>query len=213
MEPNRITRGGAMPRAGALAALATALALAAALLAGCGGGTSSTGGSSASTSGGAAAIPTPKPSPEESADAAILDTVLSRQEAVVDAFAAVIPHLAPRSARMASLFRAQEQEHVDAVMKELRGLKSPPEPKAEAIEVPAAKTETERLVFLYEVESVTIGDELNAIAGLEAGSPRSTLASTVGNQAQHLVLLRRALGAGPLAAIPSPFENGTAPAP
>ncbi|MBN9623753.1 MAG: hypothetical protein J0H06_12510, partial [Actinobacteria bacterium] len=68
----------------------------------------------------------------------------------------------------------------------------------------------ERLVFLYEVESATIDEELSAISKLAAGWPRSLLASTVANQAQHLTLLRRALGAGPLASIPVPFENGTA---
>ena len=33
------------------------------------------------------------------------------------------------------------------------------------------------------------------------------------NQAQHLVLLRRALGAKPLETIPSAFETGETPAP
>jgi hypothetical protein len=209
MTPNRITRGGAMrrrPPAVLLVALLLAAALlAAALLAGCGGG--------AATTTGAARIPATKPSAEESADAEILDNVLSRQEAVVDAYAKVIPDLPPRLARMAAYFRAQEQEHVDAVLKALRGLRSPAEPQAEAIEVPAAKTDTERLTFLYEVESTSIDDELSAVAALEASWPRSLLASTVADQAQHLVLLRRALGAGPLATVPVPFEDGTAPPP
>ena len=63
------------------------------------------------------------------------------------------------------------------------------------------------------MESATIDEELSAIAKLEAPRPRSLLASTVANQAQHLTLLRQALGAGPLASVPVPFENGTAPPP
>ena len=114
---------------------------------------------------------------------------------------------------MAAYFRAQEQEHVDAVLKAMRGLGSAAEPSEEAIEVGDLGTDRERLEFLYEVESATIDEELSAISSLEASWPRSLLASTVANQAQHLTLLRQALGAGPLASVPVPFENGTAAPP
>jgi hypothetical protein len=139
--------------------------------------------------------------------------VLGRQEAAVAAYGAVIPKLAPRLAHMAAYFRAQEQEHVDAVLKALRGLRSAAEPREETIEPGTLKTDRERLEFLYEVESATIDEELSAISDLEATWPRSLLTSTVANQAQHLTLLRQALGAGPLASVPVPFENGTAAPP
>jgi len=197
MARNRITWGGAT----------LALILIAGILAGCGGG-----GSSSATSSAVAAT-TPAPSQEESADAEILDTVLARQEAAVEAFAAVGPELPPRLARMAAYFRAQEQEHVDAVLKALRGLKSPAEPSPEPVDTSGLKSDRERLVFLYEMESATVDEELSAISKLEAAWPRSLLASTVANQGQHLTLLRQALGEGPLASIPGPFENGTAEAP
>lgn len=197
MTRNRITWGGAT--------LAVLLILG--ILAGCGGG-----GASATTSG-AAAVTTPAPSREESADAAILDQVLGRQEAAVEAFRHVGPGLPPRFARMAAYFRAQEQEHVDAVLKALRGLKSPAEPVVEPIDRSGLESDRDRLVFLYEVESATIDEELSAISELEASGPRSLLASTVANQAQHLTLLRQALGDGPLASVPAPFENGVFPPP
>jgi hypothetical protein len=74
-------------------------------------------------------------------------------------------------------------------------------------------TDRDRLVFLYELESATIDEELSAISALESSWPRSLLASTVANQAQHLTLLRQALGEGPLASVPEAFENGTAEPP
>jgi len=206
MGTNRITLGGA-----------TAVFLVvAALLAGCGGGgstTSVTGGGAPSTEATAQEVTTPTPPAQQSPDGEILDKVLARQEGAVDAYAAVIPHLAPRFARMASYFRAQEQEHVDAVIKALRGLKAPAETEPEAIDLGEAKTDEERLAFLYEVEGATIDLELSAISKLEAPWPRSLLTSTVADQAQHLTLLRQALGAGPLASVPGPFEDGTAPPP
>jgi hypothetical protein len=209
MEGNRITLRGAKSCRGRLAtgaALLVVLALAV-VIAGCGGGDSGTT-STAAVAGASAA-----PSPEEAIDGEILNTVLGRQEAAIAAYDAVIPKLDPRLAHMAAYFRAQEQEHVDAVLKAMRGLKTSAEPSDEPIEVGDLKTDRERLLFLYEVESKTIDEELSAISKLVADWPRSLLSSTVANQGEHLVLLRQALGAGPLAAVPGPFENGTAAPP
>jgi hypothetical protein len=212
MAPNRITSRGAK-RLG-LAAVAVLAALVA--IAGCGGGSSSTSAPAAAPAspGSARDVSRPTASSAESEDALLLDKVLSRQEAAVDAYAEVIPTLAaPRLRGMAAYFRAQEQEHVDATIKALRGLSATAEPEAEPVEAGELKTDRERLEFLYEVEGATIDEELSAIGKLEASWPRELLASVVGNQAQHRTLLRQALGAGPLASAPEPFENGTAPAP
>jgi hypothetical protein len=195
ISPNRITLGGA-----------TALfLLMAALVAGCGGG-----GSSTTTATEAAST---APAPAQSPDGELLNKVLARQEGVVAAYKEVTPHLAPRFAHMASYFRAQEEEHVDSVVKTLRGLKAPDEAEPEEIDLGELKTDEERLIFLYELEGATIDEELSAISRLEAPWPRSLLTSTVANQAQHQTLLRQALGSGPLASVPVPFENGTAPPP
>jgi hypothetical protein len=178
-----------------------ALLLITAILAGCGGGGSST------------VVAVETASTPTADDAAILDAVLARQKAAIEAFGEVGPRLPPRLAGMAAYFRAQEGEHVDSVLKALRGLKGSPESPPEPLDTSGLKGHRERLVFLYEVESATIDEELSAISKLEASWPRSLLASTVANQAQHLTLLRQALGDGPLASVPVPFENGTAEAP
>jgi len=191
MARNRISSGGA----------ALAVLLIGGILAGCGGGGSST------------AAGTEAASTQLSGDAQILNTVLARQEAAADAYSKVISGLSPALSKRAFYFRRQEEEHIDATIKALRGLNAPAEPNARPIEPGELKSDRERLVFLYEVESATIDEELSAISKLEAPWPRSLLASTVANQAQHLTLLRQALGAGPLASVPVPFENGTAEPP
>jgi hypothetical protein len=197
ISPNRITLGGAT----------AVLLLLAALITGCGGGGSSTATATATEAASTQAAPAPSP------DGELLDKVLARQEGAVAAYTEVIPHLSPRFAHMASYFRAQEQEHVDAVVKALRGIGAPAGTGPEEIEVGELKTDEERLDILYELEGATIDEELSAISQLEEPWPRSLLASTVANQAQHQTLLRQALGAGPLASVPVPFENGTAPPP
>jgi hypothetical protein len=213
MATNRITPGGATPRRHRAAAPATALlavaVVAMALLAGCGGGSSTATGTPTRK----ADAPPRQLSPEKAADAQTLDEVLGRQEAAVDALAHLIPALPPKLGRMAAYFRAQEQEHVDGLVKAMRGLQIPAEPQAETIDHTGLRSDRERLHFIYDLESATIDEELSAIATLESDAARTLLASTVANQAQHLTLVRQALGAGPLASVPVPFEDGTAEAP
>lgn len=190
---NRIMRGPAARRGPAVLAL---LAMTLGLVA-CGGGG---GGTSTAV-------------PDREADAAILNHVLGRQLAAVDAYGSILGRLSGLDLAAARRFRAQEQEHVDALVKALRGLGAKAEPEPEEIEPEELHTRKDVLVFLYEVESATIDSELSAISKLTAPWPPALLGSIVANQAQHLALLRRALGAKPLAAIPSAFEDGTTPAP
>ncbi|HVY97610.1 MAG TPA: ferritin-like domain-containing protein [Solirubrobacterales bacterium] len=187
-------------RRGAALLLAAVLAL----LAGCGGG----GGSSGTTGGGAGHAVSDK-----AADAEVLGGVLSRELAVIDAYDRVLPQLRGADLALGRQFRSQEQEHVDAILKALRGLGAKAEPEEEEIERSGLQSRDDVLDFLYEVESVSIDQGLFAIANFIAPWPRKLVGSIVANQAQHLVLLRRALGARPLALVPEGFENGTAPPP
>jgi hypothetical protein len=194
MTPNRIMRAAAVRRA---LLLALVIATSAMALVACGGGG---GGTSSSTT-------------DKEADAVVLNEVLARQSAAVIAYDHSLRGLGGRSLATARLFRVQEQEHVDAILKSLRLLDAAAEPPEETIEVDGLKSEPEYLNFLYELESATIQDELSAINRLTSPSVRSMLATTVANQAQHLVLLRRELGAKWQETVPEPFEAGTTPAP
>jgi rubrerythrin len=193
MAPNRITRGAAASRA--LVLLATAIVLAGALAA-CGGGGETT-----------------TVARDQAGDAETLNNVLAREQAAVRAYERTLPLLHGPARASAEEFRASEQEHVDAIVKALRGLGEPAEPEEEEIESEGLKTEADALGFLYEVESASVAYGLRAISHLTYPWPRSLLGSIVANQAQHLVVLRRALGAGVAETIPSAFEDGTEPPP
>jgi hypothetical protein len=192
MAPNRIMRGGAVR--GALLGLVAASALGL-VLGSCGGGDSSSA------------------EDEKAADTAILNQVLGRQMAAVDAYDAGLGSLRGPALAAARRFRAQEQEHIDSIVKALRGLGGEAAPQPEEIDAGELKTQADALRFLYGVENGTIDSELSAISELNEPWPRALLGSTVANQAQHLVLLRRLLGVRPLAAVPEAFEDGTTPAP
>ena len=196
MAPNRITRARAAPRA----LLLTVLALAAAsMLASCGDG---------GDDGTAAA-----PAIDKVADAETLNNVLARELAVVRAYERTLPLLRGPALTAAREFRAQEQEHTNAIVKALRGLGEKAEPAEEEIESEALKTEAEALAYLYDVESVSVAYDLRAISHLTAAWPRALLGSIAANQAQHLVVLRRLLGADSAESIPEAFEDGTTPDP
>jgi rubrerythrin len=151
--------------------------------------------------------------PDKAADAETLNNVLSREQAAIRAYERTLPLLRGGALATAHEFRAQEQEHVDAVVKALRGLGERTEPEREEIEAEGLKTQADVLGFLYEVESVSVANDLRAISHLTAPWPRSLLGSIAANQAQHLVVLRRLLGAGAAESIPGAFEDGTAPPP
>jgi rubrerythrin len=194
MATNRIMRGRAAPRALLLPAAAVAMALSFAACGGSGGSTTT-------------AVP------DKAGDAEILNTVLARELAAVRAYERTLPLLRGPVLAGAREFRAQEQEHVDAVVKALRGLGEPATPEQEEIESEALRTQADALEFLYEVESVSVAADLRAISHLTSPWPRSLLGSIAANQAQHLVWLRRSLGADPAESIPEAFEDGTTPAP
>jgi hypothetical protein len=196
MSPNRIIPGGATRRAALLAATCLALALA---LGACGGGDDESGESTVVT--------------EKEHDAEVLNQILGRQRAAIGAYDRVLPRLEGPALALATQFRAQEQEHTVALLEALRDLGGVEEVEDEVIEPGELQTEADRLRFLYEVESVTIDDEIGAIGRLDFGAPRALLTAIVANQAQHLVLLRRELGAKPLKWVPGAFEDGTTPAP
>jgi rubrerythrin len=151
--------------------------------------------------------------PDKAGDAEILNVVLAREIAAIAAYARVLPLLHGQVLAGAREFRAQEQEHVDAIVKALRGLGEEAAPEEEEIESEGLKTQADALGFLYEVESVSVANDLRAISNLTAPWPRSLLGSIAANQAQHLVVLRQALGADAAESIPDAFEDGTEPAP
>jgi hypothetical protein len=195
MAGNRITHGGAVRRALVLA-LAALAALAG--LAACGRGSDT----------GAATTPE-----EKAADAEVLNEVLARQLGVVSAYRDAMVVIDARTLALLRKFRAQEGEHADAIVKALRGLGEKATAEPEPIASGSLKTRGDRLRFAYQLEADTIAVELSAISKLSSPGPRSMLAATVGNQSEHLAVLRRLLGAKPLQLVPNAFETGATPAP
>ncbi|HST69633.1 MAG TPA: ferritin-like domain-containing protein [Solirubrobacterales bacterium] len=191
MALNRITRGGSVRRALLLAVVVAGLTGG---LFACGGGD------------GDSAV-------DKDADVGVLNEILARQLAAVEAYGEVLPALRGAELATAREFRSQEQEHVDATTKTLRGLDGESDPPAETIDLPELETPEDAWRFLYTLESATIDAELNAVGRLTIGWPRPLIAAMAANQAQRLVVIRRLLGARPSELIPEAFETGETDAP
>jgi heme oxygenase len=190
---NRITRVGAARRA-LLPLVIASNAIAA--LGGCGGGGTTT-----------------TTVPDTVADAELLNAVLARQLAVVRAYERTLPLLRGAALERGREFRADEQEHSNAIVRALRRLGEEATPEEEEVESEDLETQADALEFLYEVENASIAYDLKSIAKLTSSTPRALLASIAANQAQHLVVLRRALGATAAESIPEAFEDGGTPSP
>ena len=167
MAPNRITRGAAMRRALLVLALTRAGRSASSRPAAAGGASDS---SAAPTDKEAdAERPQRNPHPPGSRRRRLPTRSCLRCTAASSAW--------PRSSP------AQEQEHVDATLKALRGLgEAEAAPETEEIEVAGRKTPAEYLDLLYEMESATINAELAAVAKLTGSARSATLMATTRRQ-------------------------------
>jgi rubrerythrin len=108
---------------------------------------------------------------------------------------------------------AQEQEHIDGWTKAMRGLGGQVEAEAEEIDYSEVKTPRDYLLLAYEETSLQLTHFLEDVTQLSTPAPQSFAASIAANEAQHLVVLRQALGADLLEAVPDAFDTGEVPPP
>ena len=114
---------------------------------------------------------------------------------------------------IARVFAGQEQEHADGLTKALTDLGgSVPSSKSTEPEQVSGLTRAVRgdardiLVFTVELEAMAVAAYYDAQGKLEAAELIATVGSIMGNQAQHLVVLRQALARDPS---PHAFVTGS----
>ena len=114
------------------------------------------------------------------------------------------------------LFGDQEQEHFNALARLLDDLGGEEPEKPEPADIPGLGRlagEPQMLSFAYDLENSLIQEYVEAFNNLEDSELLKTTSQIMNNEGQHLVMLRLALGATPVALVPSAFETGTDPAP
>jgi hypothetical protein len=150
---------------------------------------------------------------EKAADLEVLNSVLAQELTVVDAYARALALLRGPTLAVAGQLRGQDQAHVDAITKAIRGLGGETEGEAAEFEPPGPKTREEGLLLVYEEENAALGQALDAAPHLNTSAANMLATSLGASHAQHLVALRQLLGSSLAASVPDAFETGDVPAP
>jgi hypothetical protein len=150
---------------------------------------------------------------EKTADGEVLDDLLARELTLVRAYGPSLALAHGRALALVLRLRGQDQAHVDALTKAIRGVGG--ETVVEPISLEGARpaSEVEALTLAYEEENGALGQALGSVGHLQTGAPRDLAASLAASHAQHLVVLRQALGTGLGASVPDALEAGDEPPP
>jgi rubrerythrin len=102
---------------------------------------------------------------------------------------------------VAELFAKQEQEHADALIAALKGLGGTPPAKPLPTDIPGfteVQSGPEALAFAVSIENQELAHYIEGVKKLEDPNLMKAVAQIVGNEGQHLVVLRQALSTDPM---------------
>ncbi len=150
---------------------------------------------------------------DKAADVEALNTLLSQELTTVAAYGQALPRLRGGALAVAAQLRGQDQVHLDAITKAIRGVGGETEAEAGELESPGPKSREEALLLAYEEENDALAEALGVAPRLNTPAPRMLVASLAASHAQHLTALRRLLGASLAASVPDAFESGDVPPP
>lgn len=150
---------------------------------------------------------------EKAADVEILNGLLTRELTAVASYEELLPRLRGREAIVASRLMGEDQTHLDAIAKAIRGVGGEADAEAGELERPGPMTSEEALLLAYREENDSLALALDAPPHLNTGAPRVLASALAASYAQHLVVLRQLLGTTLADAVPHAFEDGAEPPP
>jgi rubrerythrin len=138
---------------------------------------------------------------------AILRAAVELEQRAVLTYEAAAPKLDPRRRRLAELLRDQEQKHLDGLTMALRNRGGRPPPRPEAVPGLGRALRGGRrsiLEFAVTLEDAAVAAYSDALRKLRDPRLLSPIVSILGNEGQHLAVLRQELGEQP---VPGAFEG------
>ena len=138
-------------------------------------------------------------------DVDLLNRLLHLEHTAIAAYTAGIPLLDQPTAKAGQLFLNDEISHAGDVAGLVREAGGKPIKPAPSYALGHPRTSEEVLMLLHAVENAQIAGYLYAIQQLEPGVVKQQVASILANDAQHVAVVRAALGQS---AIPSAFVTG-----
>jgi Ferritin-like domain len=143
--------------------------------------------------------------PALASDVDLLNHLLHLEHVGIAAYTAGIPLLDQPTAKAGQLFLNDEISHAGDVAGLVREAGGKPIKPAPSYDLGHPRTSREVLMLLREVEDAQIKAYVNAVAVLKPGTLKQQVASILANDAQHVAVVRAALGQP---AIPSAFVTG-----
>lgn len=138
------------------------------------------------------------PNESDAADVEILNAALDLEWRAVAAYKAAAGLLSGAALRSAKLLLEHEQEHVDGLAAAIRDLGGTPNRAQRSYELPRLRTQPQALRFAIALEQDAIAAYIDALPKLSDPDLRATAASIATAEAEHVALLRIALGQSPL---------------
>jgi rubrerythrin len=133
-----------------------------------------------------------------SADVAILNNAIDLEHIAIAAYSAGIPLLSGTVQKAAAQFLAQESSHVAALSQLVKQGGGKPIAERPSYNLGSPRRAHDVLAMLQMIERTTIAAYLDAIPKVSPGSVRTRLASILTNEAQHVAVVRLALGTQPV---------------
>jgi Ferritin-like domain len=138
-------------------------------------------------------------------DVELLNHLLHLEHVGIAAYTAGTPLLAPATIKAGKLFLNDELAHAGALAGLIRAAGAKPIKPAPSYDLGHPRSSREVLALLHRVEQAQIAAYLNALPRLQPAVVRQSVASILANDAQHVAVVRAALGQP---AVPSAFVTG-----
>jgi Ferritin-like domain len=135
-------------------------------------------------------------------DVALLNHLLDLEHLAIAAYTAGTPLLAPAVVKAGRLFLNDELSHAGDLAGLIKAAGGKPIKPAPSYALGHPRTSDEVLALLHSIETAQIAAYLDALPRLQPPALRQQVASILANDAQHVAVVRAALGQ---AAVPSAF--------
>jgi Ferritin-like domain len=138
-------------------------------------------------------------------DVALLNRSLGLERLAIAAYEAAIPLLARRDKLIATEFLKQELLHAGRLIALINALGGPVTTRPQTYPLGRPRTPRQLVKLLHQVEQVQVEAYVETIPRLSEGHLRADVGSILAADAQHVAIIRGALGEVP---VPAAFPSG-----
>jgi rubrerythrin len=142
---------------------------------------------------------------DAAADLAILNDLLALELTAIDAYSTAIPLFKGAMEAAGRRFLVHEQEHANGLTEAIKQLGATTDARATKLDHPRLRDQRDALGLAISLEEAAIAAYVDTVPKLSSADLRATVAQIATSDAEHLAVLRQALGKEP---VPQPLVRG-----